>query len=174
MRKPPHVAEVVLQPGEFYFGGRGTRICTLLGSCVAITMWHPALLIGGMCHYMLPSRFARTASELDGRYADEAIELFHREIRKAGTKSEEYQVKLFGGGNMFDRQTQDLKKEDCSDVACRNIMAARRLLRHYGHEVTAEHVGMNGHRNVMLDVWSGKVWMRYVGRAQQQNVGGCS
>lgn len=46
---------VTLQPGEFHFGGANTRIQTLLGSCVAITLWHPIRRIGGMCHYMLPA-----------------------------------------------------------------------------------------------------------------------
>jgi chemotaxis protein CheD len=156
MKKPAHVIEIFLQPGDFYFGDRNTRIRTLLGSCVAITMWHPVLLIGGMCHYMLPTR-GKPAVELDGRYADEAIRLFHLEIGKAGTKPEDYQVKLFGGGSMF-----GLQKGDCKDIPCRNVKAARLLLAEYGHAISAEHVGMHGHRNVIFDIWSGKVWMRHV------------
>src|SRR5690242_12661253 len=93
--------DVVLEPGQFHFAGSELRIGTLLGSCVAITMWHPRIRIGGMCHYLLPSR--RTTrpdqEELDGRYADEAVELFMREIQEAGTFAEDYQAKLFGGGD---------------------------------------------------------------------------
>lgn len=160
----PHVKEVFLQPGEFHFGGRDTRIRTLLGSCVAITMWHPGLQIGGMCHYMLPSRMAKPPSEFDGRYADEAMQLFHRQIRETGTLPGEYQVKFFGGGNMFNMSTHCTTQESSDNVAARNVMAARQLLRDHGHNVVAEHVGMHGHRNVMLDIWSGKVWMRHVKR----------
>ena len=32
---PPHVIDVFLGPGDFYFGDEQTRIRTLLGSCVA-------------------------------------------------------------------------------------------------------------------------------------------
>ena len=56
MNRPLGGNEIFLQPGEFYFGDAATRIRTLLGSCVAITLWHPARMIGGMCHYMLPNR----------------------------------------------------------------------------------------------------------------------
>ena len=43
-----------LQPGELIFGrGRGT-IQTLLGSCVAVTLWHPQRRLSGMCHFVLP------------------------------------------------------------------------------------------------------------------------
>lgn len=157
MKKPAHVIEIFLQPGDFHFGERNMRIRTLLGSCVAITMWHPVLLIGGMCHYMLPTR-GKQAMELDGRYADEAMLLFQKEIGKAGTRPGEYQVKLFGGGNMFGNR----EGEGCKDIPCRNVKAARRLLARYGHRISAEHVGMHGHRNVMLDIWSGNVWMRHV------------
>jgi len=168
MQKPAHAIEIFLQPGEFYFGAQDTRIRTLLGSCVAITMWHPKRLIGGMCHFMLPSRIVRPAEDLDGRYADEAIELFLREIRMHGTRPDEYQVKLFGGGNMFNAPIRCEKEADCKHVSCRNVMAARRLLQQHGHKVVAEHVGMQGHRNVMFDIWSGKVWMRHVETALPQ------
>lgn len=73
--------EIVLQPGEFFFGQDDTIIRTHLGSCVAITMWHPEQKRGGMCHYMLPSR-GHNDDGLDGRYADEAIQLFINEISK--------------------------------------------------------------------------------------------
>jgi len=164
MTAPEHVLDILLQPGEFYFGDRATRISTLLGSCVAITMWHPRLHIGGMCHFMLPARSVRPSDILDGRYADEAMLLFQKEIRTAKTKPGEYQVKLFGGGNMFKLPKQ---QAGCVDVPCRNVVAARHLLRHHGHNVVAEHVGMHGHRNVIFELWSGDVWMRHVKRVTE-------
>lgn len=86
MKKPAHVVEIFLQPGESYFGDKNTRIRTLLGSCVSITLWHPHLLIGGMCHYLLPDRGGKSSTgELDGRYADEAIQILLKEVRAAGT-----------------------------------------------------------------------------------------
>lgn len=165
MTAPEHVLDIFLQPGEFYFGDSETRIRTLLGSCVAITMWHPRLHIGGMCHFMLPARAVRPSDILDGRYADEAMLLFHKEIRTAKTKPGEYQVKLFGGGNMFELPKRQV---GCVDVPCRNVMAARHLLRLHGHNVVAEHVGMHGHRNVIFELWSGDVWMRHVKHVTEQ------
>lgn len=162
MIKPDFVMDVFLQPGEFYFGDAGTRVRTLLGSCVAITMWHPKLHIGGMCHFMLPSRCGKLADELDGRYAEEAIQLFQQEIRAAGTRPADYQVKMFGGGNMFKVPSKCMGPHtECNNVACRNVQAARRLLEHHGHRIVAEHVGEHGHRNVIFDIWSGDVWLKH-------------
>ncbi|MGI9213007.1 MAG: chemotaxis protein CheD, partial [Methylococcaceae bacterium] len=68
MDNPRDIIEIFLQPGEYYFSDRDTRIRTVLGSCVAITFWHPGILVGGMCHFMLPTRMRnRESTELDGR-----------------------------------------------------------------------------------------------------------
>ena len=155
---PVHAMDIFLQPGEFYFGDRSTRIRTILGSCVSITMWHPQRRIGGMCHYMLPSRSNKTVKNLDGRYADEALQLFMREIRAAGTFPDEYQVKLFGGGNMF--QQQAMKRIDCLDVSCRNRQSAYQLIQHHGFSLAAEHLGGSGHRQIMFDIGTGHAWVR--------------
>lgn len=156
MINPDQVTDVYLRPGDFYFGGASTRIRTVLGSCVSITLWHPARLIGGMCHYMLPSRPHRTG-DLQGKYADEAIELFLREAARYKTVPSEYQVKLFGGGNMFPEQNVDLSES----VSSRNIRAAEMLLGRHNFNLTTRHVGMSGHRTIAFEVWSGHVWVRH-------------
>ena len=157
MHKPAHFIEIFLRPGDIYFGGRDTRVRTLLGSCVAVVMWHPKLLVGGMCHYMLPKQPGKVCNEPDGRYADEAMELMLREIRGAGTRPHEYQVKLFGGGHMF--SAHQAARED--HVGAQNVEMARKLMKHHGFSSCAEHLGGIGHRNILFDIWSGHVWVRH-------------
>ena len=178
MKKSAHTIDIFLQQGEVYFGDRDTHIRTVLGSCVAITMWHPDFLIGGMCHYMLPtrqprgpklhchirnspigfpSRRATDKKELDGKYADEALELMFTEIQRSGTRAGEYQIKLFGGGNMFPATT----KPRAQHVGLKNIEVVSQLLAHHGLKVSAEHLGGIGHRNLIFDIGTGHVWMRH-------------
>jgi chemotaxis protein CheD len=153
--------EIFLQPGDHYFGERDTRIRTVLGSCVSLTFWHPQLLVGGMCHYMLPSRDSERRSGAgpapDGRYADEVIALMMREIDVVGASHKEYQVKLFGGGNMF----PETHKPSGANVGQRNVETARTLVKQHGFIFMAEHLGGIGHRNVIFDVWNGDVWVRH-------------
>ena len=85
----PPITEVFLNPGEFHFGGGQTRIRTLLGSCVAISLWHPQRKIRGLCHYMLPSRAVSGVFPPDGRYADGALSLFDAAMLRAGCRPEE-------------------------------------------------------------------------------------
>ena len=166
MKSPADVIEIFLQPGDFYFGEEKTRIRTLLGSCVAITAWHPRRLIGGMCHYMLPHRpRAAEAPALDGRYADEALQLFLREMRREKTPPWEYQVKLFGGGQMFEQTGQPRRHINISE---RNADYGKELIAKFGFKLIAEDLGGTGHRNVILDLWSGDVWLKRAGMVSGQ------
>lgn len=162
--QPANVIDIFLQPGDLYFGDANTRIRTLLGSCVAITLWHPRWQIGGMCHYMLPGhRTKRRTQRLDGRYADDAVQLFLDEVRRAGTRPNEYTVKMIGGGNQFPSKSRAKSKATQLSVPDRNIEVGRQLLAKTGFATPAEHIGGVGHRNVIFDVWNGDVWVRHVG-----------
>lgn len=159
MRKPPHVMEIYLQPGEVWVGDRNTRIRTILGSCVAITLWHPKHLIGGMCHYMLAQRGHSRTPRPDGRYADEAMEILVKEARKAGCRPEQMEAKLFGGGRMFEPVRSG--RQGAHRVQDRNIEAGRALVAKFGARLVAEHLGGHGRRQLLFDVWSGHIWMKH-------------
>lgn len=154
----PAAIDIFLQPGDVYFGDRGTRIRTVLGSCVSITFWHPRLLLGGMCHYMLPGRNGAAAGERDGRYADEAISLLVDEMRAEGTQPRDYEAKIFGGGRMFSFKAG----KGALDIGNRNIETGRRLLHGHGLEPAGEHLAGVGHRSIVFDVASGGVWVRHM------------
>jgi len=161
-RAPVDALEVFLQPGEFYFGEEMTRIRTLLGSCVAVTLWHPRLRIGGMAHYMLPQRPSRATDQaLDGRYAEEVMLMFQRELQQTRTRPADYRVKLFGGGRMF-AHVQKAKRH--ADVSDRNVEIGRQLMVQHGFKIHAEDLGGDGHRNVVFDLWSGDVWLKKTAR----------
>lgn len=168
-KTPSDVIEIFLQPGEWYFGDRQVRIRTLLGSCVAMVFWHPKLLLGGMCHFMLPTAGPRkivgahkTDQPLSGRYADEAMWLLMQDMERTGAPYAEYQAKLFGGGDMF----AAMSKQSGVHIGQRNVEAARHLVQNYGFNCVAEHLGGEGHRNVIFDIWSGNVWIRQHGPAR--------
>lgn len=164
--------EVYLLPGEFHFGDKNSRITTLLGSCIAITLWHPQKLIGGMCHYMLPSPpFRKDHQKLNGKYAEDAIKMFMKEIKLAGTMPHEYQVKVFGGGSMFANEiitTSNctpsyngcIKSTTCKQISCKNRLIAPFLLQQHGFNITNHDLGGTQHRKVIFELWSGDVWQR--------------
>ena len=159
--KKPSV-DIYLQPGELYFGDRRVRLRTLLGSCVSVVLWHPQRRLGGMCHFLLPNRHRLPRAALDGRYGDEAIALLLQAGHAAGTRAEDYQLYLFGGGDMFPR----FVRQPDSSVGERNVEAARRLIDRHGLQLHGEHVGGCGHRKLSFDIYSGQVDVRQLLPAQ--------
>jgi chemotaxis protein CheD len=158
MITPMHPLAIFLQPGGYYFADRDTRIRTVLGSCVSMTFGHPQLRVGGMCHYLLPKRDrVRRAGDWSGCYADEAIGLMLKKIDAVGASYKEYQVKLFGGGNMF----PETPKSGLPQVGPRNVQAARQLVKQHGFTCVSEHLDGIGHRNVIFEVRNGEVWVKH-------------
>ncbi len=148
-----HDGVITLLPGQMYFGA-GVKLKTLLGSCVALTLWHPARRIGGMCHYMLPSRARRGGETLDGRYGDEAVEFMVQAIAKAGARTADFIAHLYGGAD-----TMPDNSNFKFSVGERNIELGWSLVDRYGFQLDGVDVGDNVPRTVTLDIDTGLVAM---------------
>lgn len=143
-----------LHPGQFHFGSAPGHIVTLLGSCVAVTVWHPGARFDGMCHILLPSRKRPPGASPDARYADEAIERFIYALKARRLSPETCQVQLFGGGSMLSRTTAEMM-----NVGQRNIEATRAAITAHDFRVMTEHVGGVHPRRLLIDLSSGHVRM---------------
>jgi chemotaxis protein CheD len=162
--------EIYLKPGDLVFGDETMYLRTVLGSCVAITMWHPGRRIGGMCHFMLPGNAGRDrpGDGLSARFADGAVKSMIREARRFGTRELDYEFKLFGGGNMF----PGFASSHNLSIGEANVKRARTLLDALGVRLVAEHTGGYGQRVVAMDVSSGVVWMRHDDTCSRAGVSG--
>ncbi len=151
-----HSNSFFLKPGEFYFGGANSSVYTVLGSCVAIVLWHPILRLGGMCHFVLPKRPGKVVlTELDGRYGNEAMMLFTHSVAQHNTKLSEYQGKVFGGADPMGLGTQGF----C--IGSKNIKQAMLLLLENNIHVVGSHVGQLGSRRVSFNIGSGEVLVNH-------------
>jgi chemotaxis protein CheD len=165
----PQCPQIFLTAGEFHFGAAPLQLATLLGSCVTVTLWHPHRLIGGMCHFLVPRR-ERTRgtmhhSKLDGHFAEEAFLLFDQALSRTHSRPEEFQAKLFGGGDMFPDMSMSI------DIGALNIDAARRLLRQRSIPLLAEHAGGAGHRRLVFDLATGEVQLRFAEKLKEMQHG---
>ncbi len=151
----PEPRDVYLNPGDFCFAGPDTRIHTVLGSCVSITLWHPRWRIGGMCHYMLPAR-GHCATGPDGRYADDAVGLFLDSVSRHGTRPDEYEVKMFGGADQF----VELGDLVTGGVAELNVQAGLTLLAEHGFELSSRDLRGTGARRLIFKLSTGDVWLQ--------------
>src|ERR1035437_2343746 len=85
--------EIFLDPGEYFVGDARFKVRTLLGSCASMVLWHPRMQYGAMSHFLLSTRKTGEARsnvgsdavkprQLEGKYADEALELMMRELKQ--------------------------------------------------------------------------------------------
>lgn len=174
MMTPDNRTEIFLMPGDFHFGDRHTRIRTVLGSCVSVTLWHPDRRIGGMCHFMLARRPpGRGNGELDGKYAEDALRFCLQAISSRGLASNEFEFRLFGAASMFAAQSCGKTQCDpvanaCRNVSCSNANMVRVLMAKHGLAVKSADLGGSSHRSLMFDVETGQVTLR---RSNQPQLG---
>lgn len=158
------MSELFLLPGEFHFGNEYTTIKTLLGSCVAITMWSQRLNLGGMCHYKLPRRLSTPSVNLDGNYGEEAVLLFLKNMNRFMLKPADMTVGVFGAGNMF----REIIKDDEKTVGVQNIRLAYQLLNKHGFSIAHESLGGDVSRKIAFDTVRGTVKVESLDVRQQK------
>jgi chemotaxis protein CheD len=159
MAKLDDLMDIFLRPGDLFVADAGYQLRTVLGSCVSITLWHPATRIGAMSHFLLPTRGGpKRKQALDGRYGDEAMQAILLELQQAGVPPAQCQGKIFGGGNMFPGQL----RAGGINVGQRNGEAARELLQAHGIAIVSESLFGFGHRQIIFDVSRGDVWSHQV------------
>lgn len=150
--KPGQVLNLLA--GTLYFGNEPSTVRTLLGSCVAIALWHPQKRIGGMCHFLLPQRPRTQDMPRDGRYGDEAMNYLAEAVKRSGTRPQEYEVHLYGGADTMPDQA-GVK----FNVGERNIETGWQLIDQYGFSLLGVDVGDYVPRTVILDMVKGEVRM---------------
>ena len=146
---------LMLMPGQMHFGQAAASLRTLLGSCVAVTLWHPERRIGGMCHFLLPSRSNRVGETADGRYGDDALDAMVQAIRLTRTDPRDYHAHLYGGADTLPDGVQ-VK----FNVGERNIEKGWSLIDQYGFQLQGVDVGEDVPRTVTLTLETGNVEMR--------------
>jgi chemotaxis protein CheD len=87
----------VLHPGDVACAGRGQRLETLLGSCVAVLLTDPRGTVGGMCHIVHAAGLQRD----DTRFGDAALHRLYALLLARSIVPRLCRAWVIGGGNMF-------------------------------------------------------------------------
>jgi chemotaxis protein CheD len=135
------------------FGDESVRIKTLLGSCVAVTFWHPERRIGAMCHYLLPQRPRPGTGLLDAKYGEDAIAMITETFLQRGLRSSAFEVQMFGGANMFG----NLPSGMVPDIGGRNASEGHRILLKAGFQILREDLAGEDPRVILFDIRTGEV-----------------
>lgn len=144
-----------LLAGQVFLGQSAASVRTLLGSCVGVTLWSPQHRVGGMCHFLLPTRTRRDGEPADARFGDEALAWMVDALRRAGLPPQAFEAHLYGGADTLPDNTGSR-----FNVGERNIEQGWTLIEQYGFTLQGVDVGDHVPRQVLLDLRSGEVVCR--------------
>jgi chemotaxis protein CheD len=151
----PEMPEVIyLHPAQMCFCDRPSRVETVLGSCVAVTMWNARLQIGCICHAVLPLNESRNHEPL--KYVDSSIHSMLRELEKHSSRRSDIEVKVFGGASM--RQLAPGRKS----VGHQNVDAALAVLRQEGFTLRTSDLGGTEGRKLRFYSATGEVFVKRI------------
>ncbi len=150
--------KVYLKPGELYFAAEPCRIETVLGSCVAVSLYCPVRQIGALCHAMLPS-----GNYADYKFVDDAICRMVELMRQHQVVMATVVTKLFGGANMFNSDAAALPTKYA--IGEQNIRMVYQQLSRHGLELENRDVGGIYGRKVVFFSASGRIFVKQVNRA---------
>ncbi len=142
-----------IHPGEWYFGVEYERLHTVLGSCVALTAWHPRLKIGGLCHYLLAKSAEQKPVTRDCRYAVFALEQMKMAMQSFAHPGE-FELGLFGGGDMFAFTTP-------TSIGMDNIRYAQQWLAREKLRPQHVDVGSSISRSLTLVIPTGEIQVKH-------------
>lgn len=155
----PNLHNVCLKPGKLFVGDRPCEVMTLLGSCVAVTMFSPRLRLASICHAMLADPDHQRIKELEEpyKYVSLVVPFMAEKFRHLGIDPHETEVKLFGGANVFGHSHANKRGHG---IGVANIQRAKEILDRYGLRISREHTGGFRGRKLIFNTVSGVVWLK--------------
>ncbi len=170
----PHFSDVPLKylgPKECFLSPEPTLVSTVLGSCLAVTIFDPQRKVGGICHAFLPRAGQYRAMEDPGcMFVDKALTALLDRFCIIGSDCRRLEVKMFGGGQGIGaNQSPDLKRVGPESlqfsVGPKNIQTAEEELAKRRMPIAARDVGGLLGRKVLFLTHTGGVWVKRLGKA---------
>jgi chemotaxis protein CheD len=138
-------------PGEYYITQRDMMIVTVLGSCVSACMRDPVAKVGGMNHFMLPTRDAEGPLSASARYGAYAMEVLINKLFALGARRERLEAKVFGAARVL---------PGMSDIGERNAKFAIEYLKRESIRVLANDLGHDEPCKIYFFAQTGRVLLK--------------
>ena len=147
-----------LESGELLVTQEPQWVITLLGSCVAVTMFSAHFHLAVVCHAMLPRPQGKPVAESSParsfRYLSHAIPAMAERFFRLGLQPDEIAVKMFGGGDVINMGGDP---HGDRSIGHANVTMARQLLTAAQLQIKAENVGGRRGRKIVFNTQSGEV-----------------
>jgi chemotaxis protein CheD len=133
-----------------------TRLVSVLGSCIAVCVFHPRLKAAGMAHVVLPESAGHQGSP--GKFADTAVPALMAALEKLVGTRIGYQAKLAGGASMF-------AAGGPMQIGAANAAAVKAALAKANIRIVGEHTGGSQGRRVEFDSATGALSIEVQGQS---------
>lgn len=133
-----------------------------LGSCIGLSLYDPGVGVGGLIHCMLPlSKLdPEKAKQFPGRFTDTGVAALLSGMYEQGACRKNLIAKVAGGAMLLD--AKNLFK-----IGERNYTVLRKMLWKNNIMIAAEQVGGIIPRTMVLDLRTGKTFVKSNGRSQE-------
>lgn len=148
-----HSSHTYLKPGEVIISRKPIMVSTILGSCVAITMYSPSMNTGAICHAVFPHNLKQEASL---HYVDTAIRHIFNKMTEYGGKPDMV-VKLFGGAHILTNGGYGDFRNSIGEL---NVIQARKTLEQLELPIAKADVGGSRGRKLLFSIKTGDVYLR--------------
>lgn len=162
MIAPPKLVTIRLKPGELLICHEPCEVTTVLGSCLAVTMFNARLSLAAICHVMLPDPGLGcrpdTTPDCPFKFVSTAIPAMTDAFRRASARPEEIEVKMFGGGNVLVQSGPG----EGRGIGQANIQLAELLLQRANLRIKAYSVGGHCGRKIVFNTLTGEVFHKHL------------
>jgi chemotaxis protein CheD len=141
--------------GQAVLAADPSRLTTIVGSCVAVTMYSSRRRLGMLSHVVLPK--ARGGGDNPAKFADTAIPYMISTMQREGVLLSELSAKLTGGACMFG-------DSQFARIGDSNVQAVVEALESAGIGISGRDAGGNSGRRVCFDLTTGQVTVACVGK----------
>jgi chemotaxis protein CheD len=157
------VIPIYLRAGDLVVTDQPRWVATVLGSCVAVTLFHRPTGRAAMCHAMLPRPHAHeiipAGDPQRHRYLSLVIPGMLEVFRLKGIHPATLEVKCFGGANVI---SLGGAPGGGRWIGSANVEAARGMLRQLHLRPCAEQLGGRRGRKILFDTGTGEVLHKYL------------
>lgn len=150
----------VIHAGEWHVSNSDEMILTILGSCVAVCIHDPVNRVSGMNHFMLPGHISDPDIPRDktARYGITAMKILLKNLTGLGADRSSMRAMIFGGGAMLAPPAGYAGLGE--PLPNLNVRIAKLFLEMEDIQLDQSDTGGTFSRKIMMDVRSGKVFMR--------------
>jgi chemotaxis protein CheD len=147
-------ADAAVAMGEVALAAQPARLTTIVGSCIAVTLYSPQLHVGMLSHVVLPCATGSTA--YPGKFADTCVPHMLSTLQSRGANRDGLVAKIAGGACMF-----GICKS--MHIGEANVQATVEALDARGIRIVSRDVGGTIGRRICFDLATGSLIVDRVG-----------